>query len=187
VDSFPLPVCDNYRIGRCRLYQALAFRGYVASKKHYFYGLRVHVIVTASGQPVDVVLASAAEADVTVLRRFHFDLPEGAIPLYADKAYTQYGSADVLKEDTALTLIALRKKNSTRPLDGCLRFVSEHVRKRIETTFSQITDQFAKRIYAVTARRGCESLSRRLGLRHLQQGGKSGQLGIACDIPNNQR
>jgi len=30
-----------------------AFRGYVASKRRYFYGLRVHLVTTAAGEPVE--------------------------------------------------------------------------------------------------------------------------------------
>ena len=44
VDSFPVAVCDNIRIRRCKLYppqeHGEAFRGYIASKRRYFYGLR---------------------------------------------------------------------------------------------------------------------------------------------------
>jgi hypothetical protein len=47
VDSFPIPVFDNIRIWRSKLYEGEEFRGYVASKKRYFYGLRVHMLVTA--------------------------------------------------------------------------------------------------------------------------------------------
>jgi hypothetical protein len=55
VDSLPVPVCDNIRIQRCRLYprkcHGEAFRGYVASKRRLFlysvfYGLRVHLVIT---------------------------------------------------------------------------------------------------------------------------------------------
>ena len=35
VDSLPVPVCDNIRIFRCRLYQGQAYRTRVASKKRY--------------------------------------------------------------------------------------------------------------------------------------------------------
>ena len=35
VDSFPVAVCDNYRIMRCRIYQGEAWRGYLASKRRY--------------------------------------------------------------------------------------------------------------------------------------------------------
>ena len=57
-----------------------------------------------------------------------------------------------MNQDTTLTLIALRKRNAKRPLDGCVRYICHHVRKQIETSFSRIADFFAKRIYAITAR-----------------------------------
>ncbi len=144
-------MCDNYRIWRCRLYQGAAFRGYIASKKRHFYGLRVHVIVTADGQPVDVVIAPGADVDITVLRRLKLDLPEGAT-LYGDKAYTYYVCEDVLNEDTMFALTTLRKRNSQRPLDECIRYICAHVRHCMETSFSQMADHFAKRIYAIMAR-----------------------------------
>ena len=37
-------------------------------------------------------------------------------------------------------------------LDGCVRYICHHVRKRIEVSFNRIADFFAKRIYAITAR-----------------------------------
>lgn len=46
LDTFPGPVCDNIRIARSKLYQDEAYRGYTASKKRYFYGLKVHLMVT---------------------------------------------------------------------------------------------------------------------------------------------
>ena len=51
LDSFPLPACDNIRIRRCRLYREEHYRGYQASKRRFFYGLKVHLLVTASGAP----------------------------------------------------------------------------------------------------------------------------------------
>jgi hypothetical protein len=71
VDSLPVPVCDNIRIRRCRLYPlkepgANAFRGYVPSKRRYFYRLRVHLVVTGAGEPVEFALAAGFEADVAV-------------------------------------------------------------------------------------------------------------------------
>lgn len=46
VDSFPIAACDNYRIRRCKLYQGEDWRGYQASKKRYYYGLKIHLMVT---------------------------------------------------------------------------------------------------------------------------------------------
>src|SRR5207244_3964202 len=41
MDSFPVVVCDNDRIPRAKLYQHEEYRGYIASKKRYCYGLKV--------------------------------------------------------------------------------------------------------------------------------------------------
>ncbi len=53
VDSLAVPVCDNIRIRRCRLYplkeHGEAFRGYISSKRRYFYGLRVQLGSDGSG------------------------------------------------------------------------------------------------------------------------------------------
>ena len=127
VDSFPIAVCDNYRIPHCRLYahQRKAFRGYIASKHRFFYGLRAHVLVTASGQPVDLVLAPGSVADLSAFKQLQLDVPDGAT-IYADKAYTDYVCEDVLNEDTALTLVALRKSNAKRVMDGCVRYICHH-------------------------------------------------------------
>ena len=92
IDSLSVPVCDNIRIRRCRLYplaQDGACRGYIASKRRYFYGLRVHLLVTATGEPVEFALAPGAESDLPVFREFPLDLPEGAV-IYADKLYNDY-------------------------------------------------------------------------------------------------
>jgi len=78
VDSLPVAVCDNIRIQRCRLYplkeHAQAFRGYISSKRRYFYGLRVHLVVTGAGEPVEFSLVAGSEADVTVFKDLELDL-----------------------------------------------------------------------------------------------------------------
>lgn len=154
VDSLPVAVCDNIRIRRCRLYppkeHAGAFRGYVASKRRYFYGLRVHLVVTGAGEPVEFCLAAGSEADVAVFKNLDLDLPEGSIIL-ADKAYTDYDYEDLLKE-VGLHLKAQRKKDSKRPMLMWEEFLGKPIRQYIETVFSGITSLFAKKIHAVTPR-----------------------------------
>jgi hypothetical protein len=56
IDSFPIQACDNYRIPRVKLYRNKEYRGCIASKKRYFYGLKVHLLVTKDGQPVECFL-----------------------------------------------------------------------------------------------------------------------------------
>jgi len=90
IDSFPVPVCDNIRINDCHIYPSDAtddaFRGYIASKRRYFYGLKVHLMTDEHGRPVEASLKPGSRSDTGQLRNFEFDLPEGATA-YADKAY----------------------------------------------------------------------------------------------------
>jgi hypothetical protein len=154
VDSLPVAVCDNIRIRRCRLYppeeHAGAFRGYIPSKRRYFYGLRVHLVVTEAGEPVEFSLVAGSEADVSVFKDLQLDLPEGSTIL-ADKAYTDYDYEDLL-EEVGLHLKAQRKKNSKRPMPLWEEFLGKPIRQYIETVFSRMSALFARKIHAVTPR-----------------------------------
>ena len=154
VDSLPIPVCDNIRIRRCRLYPSEehgeAFRGYIPSKRRYFYGLRVHLVTTGAGEPVEFSLVAGSEADVSVFKELNLDLPEGST-IFADKAYTDYDYEDLL-EEVGLHLKAQRKKNSKRPMPSWEEFLGKPVRQYIETVFGGLTNLLSKKIHAVTPR-----------------------------------
>ncbi len=150
IDSFPVAACDNYRIRRCRRYRGEAWRGYQASKRRYFYGVKIHLVVSASGQPVELVLAPGADADVAVFKRLRLDLPENAT-LTADRAYTDYVYEDQINE-AGLSFVPLRKENSKRPLGAALTYLMLTARKAIETTGSLIERLLPKHVHAVTAR-----------------------------------
>lgn len=149
IDSFPMPVCDNIRISRARIYQDEAFRGYIASKKRYFYGLKVHLMITDQGQPVEFFLTPGSTADVTGLRMFELDLPEGATIL-GDKAYNDYLIEDLLAE-WQRHLLPFRKKNSKRAVPPWTRYWQAVHRKAVETTGSLLEQLLPKHIHAVTA------------------------------------
>src|SRR5579859_527454 len=149
LDSLPVPVCDNIRIRRCRLYRNESYRGYIPSKRRYFYGLRVHLLVSATGKPVQVVLAPGSKADVSVFAGMDLDLPAGSV-IYADKAYTDYALEDLLQEAAQLELMASRKHNSKRARPAWQRYICQRIRKQIETSFSQIALRFPRSIHAVT-------------------------------------
>jgi hypothetical protein len=85
VDTFPVPVCHNIRIKRCKIYRDKAFHGYCASKRAYFYGLKVSLIVTQAGEPGEpgepgeLLLAPGATTDIAALRSMDLNLPDGSI------------------------------------------------------------------------------------------------------------
>jgi len=150
IDSYPIAVCDNYRIKRSKIYQGEAFRGYIASKKRYFYGLRIHIMVTEQGEPVEFFLEPGAFSDTSALNLYNFDLPEGSF-VTGDKAYIDYTVENVMRE-AGIELIPLRKKNSLRPVPAYMTYFQASIRKIVETTGSLIERLLPKSIHAVTAK-----------------------------------
>jgi hypothetical protein len=149
IDSFPVAVCHNIRIGRNRLLGQEAYRGYNASKREYFYGFKVQVIATAEGIPVEYFIVAGSVHDSTAFQAMNIDLPDGS-ELYGDSAYGIYELEDLYQECDGITLLMERKKNSKRKDTPAEAFIKKLWRKRIETTFSEITALFPKRIHAVT-------------------------------------
>jgi hypothetical protein len=150
IDSLPVAVCDNIRIRRSKLYSQEDFRGYQASKKRYFYGLKIHLMVTQDGQPVECFLTPGGFGDVDALKYYAYELPDGAI-IYADKAYNDYEIEDLLQAVEHIHLLPIRKKNSKRALSPSVTFVQSYHRKRVETAGSLIAQLLPKSIHAVTA------------------------------------
>lgn len=148
LDTIPIEVCDNIRIGRCRIYQDEMYRGYKASKKRYFYGLKIHLLVTKDGIPVEFFLTSGNFSDTKGLEWFDFDLPSGSV-IYGDKAYNYYEIEDVLK-DAEIYLLPIRKKNSTRKLPPWEVYLQSIHRNMVETAGSNIERLLPKSIHAVT-------------------------------------
>jgi hypothetical protein len=150
IDSYPIVVCDNYRIKRSKIYHRGDFRGYIASKKRYFYGLRIHILVTEHGEPVEFFLEPGAFSDTSALALYNFDLLTDAF-VTGDKAYNDYRVEDVMRE-AGIQLIPIRKKNSLRPVPAYMTYFQASIRKIIETTGSLIERLLPKSIHAVTAK-----------------------------------
>ena len=150
IASLPVAVCDNIRIRRSKIYSDESLRGYQASKKRYFYGLKIHLMVTQDGQPVECFLTPGGCGDVDALKYYAYELPDGSI-IYADKAYNDYEIEDLLKEVEHIHLIPIRKKNSKRAGSPSISFVQSYYRKRVETAGSLIEQLLPKSIHAVTA------------------------------------
>ena len=150
VDSLPIPVCDNIRIRRCKLFPEEAYRGRMASKRRYFFGLKVHLLVTQQGEPIEFVLTPGSVADIKAFKALDLDLPCGSL-VHADGAYNDYREEDLLAETAGITLQPQRKRNSKRPLAACKEFLFKPIRQQVEIAFSQITNLFPRHIHAVTA------------------------------------
>jgi hypothetical protein len=141
LDSFPIPMCDNIRIFNAKLIKSEQYRGYIASKKRYFYGVRVQLLTTKNGIPVEFVILPGSASDIRGLNALPLNLPSGS-EVYADAAYTDYTVEDILQELSTISLKVMRKKNSKRKDKPWIQYIKQHTRDYIETIFSSITCVF---------------------------------------------
>src|SRR5215210_1290407 len=117
--------------------------------RRYFYGVKVQVLTTASGIPVEFCFVPGSESDVQALKKLPLSVAEES-SIYADSAYTDYSIEDNMQEADFIKLRVQRKSNSKRKDEPWVRFLKEHMRKGIETTFSMLKGLFLRKIHAVT-------------------------------------
>ncbi|MEJ7664897.1 MAG: transposase [Hymenobacter sp.] len=98
LDSFPVAVCHNTRIPRCKLLTGKAYHGRCASKRSWFYGLKVQVVATST---------MAFRSSFTSMPGPSRSRPGGAAcrwtcragsVLYTDAGYTDYVAEDLFNE-----------------------------------------------------------------------------------------
>jgi len=147
LDSFPIPVCDNIRINRCRLVRDELYRGKLSSKHRYFYGVRVQILATSDGIPVEFCILPGGCADLQGIAELALALPETA-ELFVDAGYNFYEWEDFLREIDRLHLQVPRKANSKRGREPWLEIYKSLMRKYIETTIGEISKLFPKKIHA---------------------------------------
>ncbi len=149
IDSFPVAVCDNIRISRCKLLKGEQWRGKQCSMRRYFYGIKVQVLVNECGIPVEFGFVPGRENDGQALKKLPLAVASES-KIYADSAYTDYLIEDDIKDADKIELMVQRKSNSKRPDEPWIRFIKEYMRKGIETSFSEIKALFLRKIHAVT-------------------------------------
>ena len=147
LDSFPVAVCDNIRIGRCRIISDEQYRGVMTSKRRFFYGVRVQIMATSDGIPLEFCILPGACSDLQGLAELALDLPATA-ELFVDAGYNFYEWEDYLQEEENLRLQVPRKKNSQRGREPYLELYKSLMRKYIETMIGEISKMFPKKIHA---------------------------------------
>ena len=63
IDSFPVPLCQPVRNYRVKIFRGIADIGYKATKKIYYYGFKVHAIVSDDGYLLDYAVTKASVHD----------------------------------------------------------------------------------------------------------------------------
>jgi hypothetical protein len=152
LDSFPVELCDNIRIKRCRLVAGNeAFRGKHASKRRFFYGVRVVVLATEAGAPVEFAFLPGSAFDVRGLNVLPLMLPSGS-EVYADAAYSSAELEALALEQDGVDLQVCLRRNNARRQSPQREAAKKIIRQPVESLLSGITALFGRRVHAVTFR-----------------------------------
>lgn len=142
IDSMPLEICKNARASRSRICRdtdyALPSKGYCASQKAYYFGYKLHGICSLSGVIQSIDITPASVHDIHMLKDVKMSYSQ--CTLLGDMGYL---SADIqlnLFETVQIKLETPRRKNQIKYAEQ--PYVFKKGRKRIETLFSQMCDQF---------------------------------------------
>lgn len=157
VDSMPVEVCAPVRVKRSRLFpdqQNPLMWGYCASKKKYYYGFKVHLVVNQSGAPVRWIVLVASQSDINGFRQMELDLPQGSA-VFGDAAYWDDKEAAYWSDWHEVELVTAKGKNARQPLEASLKKLLREVRGRVETSFSLFTDRWPRRPRATSAKGFC--------------------------------
>lgn len=147
IDSMPVPICENARINRSRICKddelVQPDRGWHAAQQRYYYGFKLQLIITETGLPLAASLTPACCHDTHALRYIN-ETERTDTVLLADKGYLSAGLQASLFEELKIKLITPLRSNMKRVVNEWTP-ACRYKRKRIETTFSQLLDQFSLR------------------------------------------
>lgn len=149
VYSMPLEVCKIARSSRSKICKEEIFsmptKGYCASQKMYYYGYKLHAVCSLKGVFQAIEITPANVHDIHYLDDLGDQLSH--CTLLGDKGYLSASIQLNLFESSNIRLYTPKRNNQKgyKPQFSLFR----KSRKRIETLFSQICDQFmVRRNYA---------------------------------------
>jgi predicted SPOUT superfamily RNA methylase MTH1 len=149
LDSMPIEICKFARAGRVKICkereETAPSYGYCAAQKQTYYGYKLHGVCTLEGVVTDFDLSKAHVADihyVNDIRDQYYNCT-----LLGDKGYLSEELQTELFETNRMILNTPMRANQKQFKKQPAVF--RKVRKRIETVFSQLCDQFMiRRNYA---------------------------------------
>lgn len=139
IDSFPVELCNITREKRARLWSDIKFKGYNASKKRYFYGFKVHMVVSNHKEPVSLYISEGSMHDTTASYSILSSLPDKATAI-GDKGYVS-SKLEKFLSTIGVNLSPIYRQNMKYDNDY---FIKRKIRKGVETAFSVITSKFGK-------------------------------------------
>lgn len=149
VDSMPLEICKNARANRSSICKEQEYcypdKGFCASQNIYYYGYKLHGVCSLSGVFESVDITPASVHDIQYLKDIEIQLSDCV--LLADKGYLSAQYQLNLFETANINLQTPKRKNQKDYKQQ--PYIFRKSRKRIETLFAQLCDQFMiRRNYA---------------------------------------
>lgn len=142
IDSKPIEVCRTARGKRCQMgkkdYSKAPSFGYCASQRTYYFGYKLHALCGLSGVIHAYDLTKASVHDINYLHDIKFEYHDCSI--FGDRGYIGKEIQLDLFETANIKLECPYRLNQK---DWKPQFIPyAKARKRIETVFSQLADQF---------------------------------------------
>jgi hypothetical protein len=141
IDTKPIAICENIRIPRCKLagnsWQKVDedYRGFTASKKQYYYGFKLSLLVDCLGLPKEYSLHPASTGDLQAFYHLNLDLPPSS-EILADKIYNCQDVEQHLFQTQQINLTPIRKQNMKTGRDYFKQIRVRLLRRPIETALS---------------------------------------------------
>lgn len=149
VDSMPLEVCKFSRSNRSTIcsenFDMMPNKGYCASQGSRYYGYKLHAICSVNGVFQSLDLSPASVHDINYLKDIKTQISD--CTLIGDRGYLSQEIQLNLFETCNIKLNTPMRRNQTNYKKQ--PYIFRKSRKRIETLFSQLCDQFMiRRNYA---------------------------------------
>jgi hypothetical protein len=149
VDSMPLEICKNSRASRSKVCKEHLFsypdKGFCASQQMYYYGYKLHGVCSVEGVFHSLDITPASVHDIQYLKEIKVQLSDCII--LGDRGYLSAEIQLDLFQSVKINLQTPMRKNQLAYKEQ--PFIFKKSRKRIETLFSQLCDQFMiRRNYA---------------------------------------
>ncbi len=149
VDSMPLEVCKLSRSSHSKICKEMTYsspdRGYCASQASGYYGYKLHAVCSVSGIFKSFDISPASVHNIHYLKDIQSQMSDCTI--IADKGYLSAQYRLNLFETNNIQLPVPMRKNQHNYKNQ--PYIFRKSKKRIETLFSQLCDQFMiRRNYA---------------------------------------
>ena len=142
VDSMPLEICKFSRHNRIKIckdeFETAPSKGYCASQNNWFYGYKLHGVCSVTGVFHSLDITKAEVHDVNFLKNIKQQMSDCV--LLGDRGYLSENIQLDLFQTVNIKLETPKRINQKdyRPQP----YIFRKSRKRIETLFSQLCDQF---------------------------------------------